>query len=231
MAPPGSPTASGGTQQSADTGFIAGTPKGATQELFDATHAAPSRYDITAPPPPSSRESLPPPGWGPRGSTTSWSVATGRTPSAIPPPKIKKRSSGSNFLKEIQGYLKVLAVLAVAAVVVIVFLQTRANTTELKITILGTVEDPVSGTLVVRDSSGAELAKKQISESGARCTYYKRVDITIRVKKSTDYVVEWDGTATTPLSDSELGSKGYALILDTRGGLVSATSGAPTQVC
>lgn len=229
MGPPPKVSEPGAPPATPDAGFGAATPRGGTQGLYDATQAAPSRYDIAAPPP--ARESLPPPGWGPSGSTTPWSTSSGRIPApAIPPPKMKRRPSQGKLLREIQGYLKVLALLAVGVVALVVFLQARAETAEFKITILADKDGNVSGTLVMRDPSGTELAKKTISESGARCPAYKRSDVSVRAKKSTEYVFEWNEVAGNSLTDAELGPKGYALVLDVRA-TAHATAGAPPQVC
>ncbi|MER3396679.1 MAG: hypothetical protein C4318_02395 [Acidimicrobiia bacterium] len=229
---PQTETPSGAQGGGADPGFLAGTPRGATQELFDARDAAPSRYDITPPQTPSSQESLPPPGWGPKGSTTSWSIASGQSPTpVIPPAKVKRKSATKNLWKELQGYLKVLAILAVAVAGVVLYLQSRANSADLKVTIFGPPEGKISGSLVVKDSAGEQLGRREVSETGARCTFYKRVDLTIRAKKSSDYYFEWDGVTGNSLSDGELRSKGYALVLDIRRGTPYVTAGAPSQVC
>lgn len=148
----------------------------------------------------------------------------------MPPPKVKKQSAGTKFLREIQGYLKALAILAVAVVALVIFLQTRASTAEFKITVLVDPNESTGGTLVIRDASGSELAKKTVSESGARCPFYKRVDLNIRAKKTSEYVFEWNSAASDSLTDAELSSNGYALVLDTRKGAY-ATAGGPSQVC
>ncbi len=231
MGPPPSSGAPSSQSAGRDTGFIAGTPRGATQELFDATNAAPSRYDVTPTQTSASQDSLPPPGWGPKRSTTSWSIATGRasTP-VIPPSKMKRQTSATKFLKEIQGYLKALAILVVGAVVLFVFLQSRANTAEFHITILSSQEGSITGTLVIRDASGAELGRKQISESAARCPAYRRADISFRAKKSSSYVFEWNEVPSNSLTDAELSSQKYALVLDVRQAAY-AEAGPTPQVC
>ncbi len=234
MGPPASTGQTGSPAGSSfNQGFTAGTPRGATQALFDATNAAPSRYDITAPSSStdSSRDSMPPPGWGPRGSTTSWSLSgTGATVPVMPPGKAKKRSKGTSLLKELQGYAKLLVIVALAVVAVVAFMKARANSADFKVTIYAVPSEDIKGELVILDSAGNELAKKKVDDTGARCGTYKRSDVELRVKKSSDYVIEWNGARAVPVTDDDLERAGYALTLDIRRA-VSVEVGAPVAVC
>lgn len=231
MAPSGG-MQSGGVQSATrapDLGFASGAPRGATQELFDARSAAPSRYDVT-PTQQSSRDSMPPPGWGPKGSTTSWTLSSQRVqPTPVVPVKARK-VSGRNWIRELRGYAVFLAIVLAVGVGVFVFFSQRANSVEMRVTILGPLGEPVAGKLVVRGPDGSTLFDKGISNEGAKCMKYKRYDTTIRVKKSTEYTFEWSGVASTSVSDADLAAARYALILDTRGGTY-VTPGAPEQVC
>ncbi len=147
-----------------------------------------------------------------------------------PPGRAKKRSRGATLAKELQGYAKLIAIVALAVVAVVVFVKVRANSTDLKVTIYAVPSEDIKGELVVLDSAGNELAKKRVDDTGSRCGTYKRSDVELRVKKSSDYVIEWNGAQTAPVSDAELDRAGYALTLDIRRA-VSVEVGAPTAVC
>jgi hypothetical protein len=239
MAPPSGATPPGqgpggpsGQDPLSEFGFQSGSPRGATQELFDARSAAPSRYDVT----PvqqnqqSARDSMPPPGWGPRGSTTSWSMPAARGPSPTVVPVGARKVSDRKLVRELRGYLTLAIVLLLAAVGIYIFWQKRANSAEMKITILGTSSEAIAGRLVIRDATGATLYDKNISNEGARCLYYRRADITVRVKKSSAYTFEWADVPSSSVSDSELAAAQYALVLDTRRGTY-LTVGAPEATC
>lgn len=172
----------------------------------------------------------PPPGWGTLGSSTwgSQSVTTRRSydekgaKGGRSGKQLRQKGPGKNA-SALLANARLALILVVIAVAIFLGAKYQLGGETMHIALATNTDVDFSGTVVILDDTGKELATKQVSDPGSRCPWGRLVEFTMRTPKKAVYVFAVNGIESRPLEAKTLASAKNAVTLNYGPGVEATT--------